>query len=103
MASDMTAQTDDRLIPASHARGRSLWSDACRRLLRDKAVIVCLVVILVYVVIALGAGVYAIVAERSEAVPSFTETADYERTNQPPSAESWKYWLGTRSPWPSVS
>ena len=95
MASDTTTQTDDRPMPASHARGGSLWSDARRRLLRDKAVLVCLAVISVYVLIGLGCGIYEVVAEYNKAVPSFKDTADYTRTNQPPSAESWKYWLGT--------
>lgn len=63
--------------------GRSLWADAARRIWRDPAAMLCLGVIVVYAVVALGIAV---------ALPHWQETYDYENVQQPPSG---KYWLGT--------
>ena len=76
------------------AGGRSLWSDARRRLVRDRGAMICLAVIMLYALVALGAVAYDIAA-RYDLVPAFEDTQDYDNTNRPPSWESPKYWLGT--------
>ena len=55
---------------------------------------ICLAVILLYVLIAIGATAYEFTAQRIESLPTFKETANYEMTNLPP-FQSWKYPLGT--------
>jgi len=75
--------------------GRSLWADAYRRIAGDRSAVICLAVIALYVLIALGGLVYESLAERYEGIPTFEETADYEHKNVPPSASSWKRLLGT--------
>lgn len=74
--------------------GRSLWADARRKILRDRGAMICLAVILLYVLIAIGGAVYEFAAERVDSLPTFKETANYEKTNLPPFRE-WKYPLGT--------
>jgi len=65
------------------APGRSLWSDAFRRLSRDRAAVACFAVICLYVFVA----VYA-----QFRYADFHTSQDYERRNQPPSRA---HWLGT--------
>jgi ABC-type dipeptide/oligopeptide/nickel transport system permease subunit len=83
-----------RALPA----GRSLWADARRRLYRDRPAMVCLAVILVYALIAIGAQVYEVAARASGGrIPTFSEMADYSRINRPPTLEALKFW-GDRDP-----
>lgn len=89
-AERQTPQADVMTPPG----GRSLWRDAWRRLRHQRVAMICLAVIAAYALIALGAGVYEGIAAHSEELPSFEESADYQRTNLPP-FESWKYPLGT--------
>ena len=75
--------------------GRSLWTDARRRLTRDRGAMICLAIIGLYALMAIGGAVYIAVAEHTHVWPTFQEMADYSHTNQPPSADSWLHWLGT--------
>jgi ABC-type dipeptide/oligopeptide/nickel transport system permease subunit len=77
------------------AAGQSLWADAVRRIRRDWVAVLCLIVIGLYVLVAVGGLVYEILAEHDPNIPRFSETVDYSRSNQPPSAERWTLWLGT--------
>jgi peptide/nickel transport system permease protein len=79
---------------AAAGGGRSLWSDAWRRLRRDPAAMVCFAVIVLYALIALGGAAYDLVAEHRDDVPTFEEMENYDRVNRPP-FESWQYPLGT--------
>jgi peptide/nickel transport system permease protein len=81
--------------PQDVRAGRSLWGDARRRIVRDPVAMICLGVIVLYALIAVGAAVYEIVAEHVEGVQTFLEMADPQRRNQPPSLESWQGLLGT--------
>lgn len=74
--------------------GRSLWSDARRKIRADRGAMVSLGVIALYILIGLGGTAYEFAAERVDSLPTFKETADYEMTNLPP-FKSWKYPLGT--------
>ena len=73
---------------------RSLWTDARRRLFRDRAARVCFAIIVLYVLVALGGLVYEALAE-VKALPRFEETADFNQTNRPPSLSSVRELLGT--------
>ena len=75
--------------------GRSLWSDARRRLMRDKSAMICFAIIVLYAMVSIGGVVYNVIAERSEGIPTFAEMADPSKGDQPPSLESWKTVLGT--------
>jgi len=81
--------------PAGRSAGRSLWADARRRVLRDPSAVICLVIIILYALVAVGGVVYEQVAKHRADVPTFAETADSARADQPPSLESWKYIFGT--------
>lgn len=62
------------------AKGRSLWSDALRRLAHDRSAVACALVIALYVIVALVAAFkYA----------DFEKTQNYNETNLPPSREHW--------------
>lgn len=63
--------------------GRSLWYDAWRRLLRNKASVLALVVIALFTLVALSAPAVA---------PYRYDAQDLDRTSQPPSRE---HWMGT--------
>lgn len=63
--------------------GRSLWSDAVRRILRDPAAVICLIIIAAFALIA----VYAAIA-----FPNWSMKHDYESVHEAPSAS---HWLGT--------
>lgn len=75
--------------------GRSLWSDAVRRLWRDRSAMICLAVIAVYALIALGGWGYEILAKHHPDVPTFAEMAAPDMRDQAPSLDSWKTLLGT--------
>ncbi|MDP7636815.1 MAG: ABC transporter permease [Phycisphaerae bacterium] len=89
------AQATTQPIDVERRTGRSFWADARRRILRDKAAMICLAVIALYVLIALGGVAYDVVAGGSDAVPAFADTNDYDNANRDPSLEAPKYWLGT--------
>ncbi len=74
--------------------GRSLWADARRKLRRDRFAMLCLAIIGLYALIALGGAGYELAAEHVDSLTSFEETANYEMTNLPP-FQTWKYPLGT--------
>ncbi len=79
-----------------NVKGRSLWSDARRRLMRDRGTKLCLIVIAFYTLLAVGASAYNILAEHNDAIPSFQEMQDYSRTSRPPSLQNgWMELLGT--------
>lgn len=67
--------------PARH--GRSLWSDAFRRLRRDKAAVICLAVITIYALVAIVAPL---------AFGDWEKRYDYDNINAAP---SWDSPLGT--------
>lgn len=96
---DAEAPKDGSAAPAA---GRSLWSDARRKLIRDRTAMICLGIIVFYVLLAVGAAVYEFVAEYSykhrpegARLPMYEDMYDYSRRNLPPSLESWKDVLGT--------
>lgn len=87
---------DPQEISTEPVIGRSLWQDAWRRLLRDKVAVVCVLIIAVYALVAIGAATYDFIAQHSNGSwPTFTEMKDYDRMSMKPSAENWLYWLGT--------
>ena len=97
---DSSRQSEAPADPAathdSDVKGRSLWSDARRRLMRDRGAKLCFIIIVAYALLAVGAGVYNVLAEHYETIPSFGEMQDYSRTSQPPSLQhGWKGVLGT--------
>jgi len=84
--------------------GRSLWSDAMRRLWGDRSAIICLIIIVIYAMVAIGAWGYGMMAEhyrthgtpqQAANWPAFQEMKDYNHLNEPPSLSSWRNWLGT--------
>jgi len=75
--------------------GRSLWGDARRRILRDRWAMVCLGIIVLYALIAIGGLCYELAAERYDSVLTFEETSDYDNTNRHPSLEAPRFYLGT--------
>lgn len=75
----MSAAADMSISPAPAAGGRSLWSDAYRRIRRDKLAVGCFVVIVVY----------ALVATLSPLIwPNWADSYDYDNINQSPSLSS---------------
>jgi len=60
--------------------GRSLWSDARRRLTRDWVAATCFLIIVAYVVVAIAS---------TFLFSDFAASQNYELSNQPPSAEHW--------------
>jgi ABC-type dipeptide/oligopeptide/nickel transport system permease subunit len=88
--------TDPQEISVEPVVGRSLWQDAWRRLFHDKAALICMVIIAIYAMIAVGAWAYDYAAKHSDGkYPTFTEMKDYDRMGQGPSGDNWRYWLGT--------
>ncbi len=87
---------DAEASPAVPIAGRSLWADAWRKLVRDKAAIVCLAVIILYALVAAGATIYEYVAESDDKdnILAFREMDDDKHVNQSPSW-SWRNLLGT--------
>jgi peptide/nickel transport system permease protein len=76
-----TAATND--IVMQQQAGRSLWSDAARKIRRDKAALACLAVICVYAVVA---------AVSPWALSGWADSFNYDNVNQAPSAN---YIMGT--------
>ena len=67
----------------SSIRGRSLWADGLRRMVRDKTSVVCFAVICVYVIIAIASPLV---------FGDWSACHDYNHRNEAP---SWRYPLGT--------
>lgn len=87
-----------RATSAPLQAGRSLWSDARRRLMRDRSAMLCLAVIVLYTLLAIGAALYEFIAARKHSAnwPTLMEMVDYQHVNQPPSFDhGWKNLLGT--------
>ena len=80
--SDTLASGEFELV-AEEGAGRSLWSDACRRLRRNRLAMVCLGIIIVYVVVSLLVWFGVVGANWSESVGSAYQ------------APSWEHPLGT--------
>lgn len=81
--------------------GRSLWSDAWRRIFRDRVALLCLAIIAVYALVAIGVAVYETVAAHSNgAYPTFRELADYSKKERSP-ADFWNPEISNRS-WTDV-
>ena len=96
MTPETTTQPPEITASGDHlVSGRSLWGDARRRILRDPWAMVCLGVIVLYALIAIGGLSYEIAAEHYESVKTFEETSDYDNTNRHPSLESPRFYLGT--------
>jgi len=76
-----TAATKDIALDAD--AGRSIWSDASRKLRRDPVAVVCFTVICLYAVIAVVSPLV---------LSGWADTYNYEQTNKPPSSD---YVLGT--------
>lgn len=92
----MTDQPCNVTTQDQAARGRSLWSDARRRLLRSPAAIVCLAIVFLYALVAMGGAGYEAAAQRGWfGWQTFQEMKDYDRINQPPSLDRWSDVLGT--------
>src|SRR3954463_5158680 len=69
--------------PSTKVRLRTPWQDAWRRLLRNRAAVVALIIIIVYGVVAIGAPFIA---------PYDYAAQDLAHTTQGPSPE---HWMGT--------
>jgi len=68
---------------AAPRAGRSLWADARRRLVRDKAAVTCFVIICIYVLIAVISPI---------ALADWKDSYNYDNINASP---SWRHLLGT--------
>ena len=66
--------------PAEPRTGRSLWADAALRLWRDKAAMLCLVVIIIYALIAILAPFV---------LSGWEQSFNYDKSNAKPSGEFW--------------
>lgn len=75
--------------------GRSLWSDAWRRIFRDRTAIACLSVIVLYTLVAIGVAVYDTGAEYGWWKP-FSQMTDYSKPDRSP-ADFWNSDLPNRS------
>jgi peptide/nickel transport system permease protein len=82
----MNASNPTTSSAATLPAGRSLWADAWRRIYRDRAAMVCLVVIVLYALIALGGGLYEWIArmDPNDSWSPFAEMIDYTKANQKP-------------------
>ena len=56
---------------------------------------ICLGIIILYAMVAVGGALYEYVAEHNPKVPVFADTQDFDNLNKPPSTEKFKWWLGT--------
>jgi len=91
---------DTRHLPARHSlgddgtpasRGSSLWSDAWRRLKKNRLAMVCLGIVLFYTALALyGEAVYQYYQAKDQT--AFYQTTDLNQAYQPPSSN---HWMGT--------
>ncbi|MFW5731778.1 MAG: ABC transporter permease [Planctomycetota bacterium] len=74
----MTQITQDNVVVEQPRVGRSLWSDAVRRIMQDPAAVACLGVIVLYVVVAIFAAI---------AWPDWAQYYDYGNINKAPTTE----------------
>jgi peptide/nickel transport system permease protein len=79
----MTTAATDKMIADDGCAGRSLWSDAARKLRHDKAAMACLAVICLYAAVAVIS---------PWVLSGWAGSFNYDNINQPPSAN---YILGT--------
>jgi ABC-type dipeptide/oligopeptide/nickel transport system permease subunit len=78
-----TAPTVDLLVIAP--KGNSLWQDAFKRILKDRTAVICLVIFLVYVLVACLVGLGLLATNWSAEIgPSYSA----------PSSQSWRHWFG---------
>jgi peptide/nickel transport system permease protein len=78
--------------------GRSLWRDAWRRIVRDRGAVICMAIIALYALTAVGVYVYETAAENrwfDGRFKTFEQMKDVERRNQPPSLGEGGAILGT--------
>ena len=75
----------DRLAPVAEIKGRSLWADAWRRLLRNKAALVSMVLLAVIVLMAVLAPLLS---------PHPYDEVYWDRIAAPPDLEN-AHWFGT--------
>ncbi len=88
--------TADKSESTCVGEGTSLWADARRRLAQDRMAMVCLAIIGVYFLVAIGAGVYEIVSSsEGSMIPSFEDTIDFDQSHTPPTIGSLRNLLGT--------
>jgi ABC-type dipeptide/oligopeptide/nickel transport system permease subunit len=73
-------------------KGRSLWADAWRRMKQDKLAMICLGIVVLYLLVALGVKLGLIAANWGDTVEvPVGEAKEYHA----PSLYSWKLWAGT--------
>ena len=82
--------TDNSELRTSE-RGTSLWSDAWRRLRKNRLAMVCLGIVVLYTVGAIYGEVVHQVYQAKDQTPSYQKT-DLDLAYQPPSSE---HWMGT--------
>ena len=83
---------------ATGGSGRSLWADARRRLWRDKSAMICLLIIVLYAVVAVGGWAYQYAAARSDDdnILRFAEMENAKLADKRPMFDKgWQYWMGT--------
>jgi oligopeptide transport system permease protein len=80
-----TGFTTDRLGPIAEVQGRSLWADARRRLLRNKAAVVAMIVLASMALLALVAPMLS---------PHGYDTVYWDRIARPPDFAN-AHWFGT--------
>ena len=81
-----TATQDPVAVVRAAPKGRSLWTDAWRRLSRDKFAVLCLFIVIFYAVLAVAVKFGLVASDWSEAVG---------KEYMPPSLSNWKLWFGT--------
>ncbi len=79
----MTQIAQNNVVVEQPRVGRSLWSDAIRRITRDPAAVACLAVIVLYIAVAIVAAILW---------PDWAQHYDYANINMAP---SWENLLGT--------
>lgn len=71
--------------------GRSHWGDAARRIRRDKSAMLCLAIIVLYALLAIGAYIYETAGRAynashpSDRIQLYEDLYDFSRRNEPPS------------------
>jgi oligopeptide transport system permease protein len=80
-----TSAAHDRLAPVAEIKGRSLWADAWRRLVRNKAALVSMVLLAVIVLMAVLAPLLS---------PHPFDEVYWDRISAPPDLEN-AHWFGT--------
>lgn len=97
MASTVQVLNKAERIDLSHTKGRSLWADAMRRLLRNRAAVTGLVVIVIYVVVALFAPWIAPFNPVTQTPNNSLRMPAWVQTDNPKYSGQAQYPLGTDS------